>query len=45
MLFHAISFGGYATPTKCGAFWRWVLNVYKDLEVCHVYNRTGSGNV
>ena len=27
-LFFEILFGGYATPTKCVAFWRLALNSY-----------------
>ena len=32
-LFYEILFGGYATPTKCVAFWRLALNSYKKLSL------------
>ena len=30
-LMYEILFGGYATPTKCEAFWRLVLNSYHHI--------------
>ena len=30
-LFFEILFGGYATPTKCVAFWRLALNSYDKI--------------
>ena len=31
-LFFEILFGGYATPTKCVAFWRLALNSYAIMK-------------
>ncbi len=36
-----ILFGGYATPTKCEAFWRLALNSYNffiDMSLYTLYN-------
>ena len=32
-----ILFGGYATPTKCVAFWRLALNSYDKIKLIIVY--------
>ena len=39
-LLHGNLFGGYATPTKCEAFWRLALNSYVIFSIFHIASKS-----